>query len=1110
LFSLLSLSLAGVKTMTNRRPKTKTPSGKKRTSGRPEALRIRLLGGFSISVGRRTIEEDAWRLRKAANLVKLLALAAGQRLHREQVMEVLWPDLGPKAAANNLRVALHAARRILEPDPAVTSQCLTFGGEQLALCPDWELWVDTEAFEDAAATARRVKNLAAYRAAIELYAGDLLPRDRYEEWAEEHRRRLWEMYLSLLIGLAGLHEERADYGSAAEALQRVVAAEPTREEAYVGLMRLYALMGRKGEALAQYGRLKEFFLRELGTEPAASSRDLKEEITTGRFPPVHPPPVGLPPELSVGSSRHNLPVPRSSFVGRERELVEVKRELALTHLLTLTGAGGSGKTRLALEAARSLVGAYPDGVWLVELAELSEGTLLPQAVARVVGTEERPDQPLTDTLVMTLRSKLALLVLDNCEHLVGAVAQLIAVLLDSCPRLRVLATSREALNVAGEVRWPVPTLSVPNPQRSLTVEELERSESVRLFFERASARRPGLALTLANAQVVAKICRQLEGMPLGIELAAARVGTLSVEQIFERLKDSLKLLTGGDRTAVPRQRTLRGTLDWSHGLLDGPERILFRRLPAFVGGWTLEAAEAVGSAKGAEEADVLDLLSGLADKSLVVAKANGEGRVRYRLLEPIRQYAHEKLKDNGEAEAILRRHAAFFLSLAEDAEPRLWGPEQGKWFERLEAEHDNMRAALSWAIEQEEPELGLRLAGTLRWFWEGRGYHGEGRGWLEEALAKNGRASVAARAKALDGVGWLAVGQGDIDRGAVAAEEGLELIGGSDVEGINAAHFLRMLGQVAEMRGDYERAMELFEESLRLCREAGDGRGLSWALISLGNVSGCQGDHDQAMELYEEGMALSRELGDAAMLPKYLLNLGNVSMDRGDHVRATQLYEEVAALYREQGNRSGLEYALDNLGWASLVRGDYERAKTLHEESLRLSQELGDKVTATESVEGLACAAAAQGQAERTARLFGAAQALSEALGYHQPPTERNLSEPYLAVARAHLGKAAWEATFAEGRAMEFEEVVEYALSAQEPTTLRLPASERYSAGEPPATLTRREGEVAALMARGFANRQIAQELVISERTVDNHVANILKKLGLRSRAEVAACMDQR
>jgi DNA-binding CsgD family transcriptional regulator/tetratricopeptide (TPR) repeat protein len=304
--------------------------------------------------------------------------------------------------------------------------------------------------------------------------------------------------------------------------------------------------------------------------------------------------------------------------------------------------------------------------------------------------------------------------------------------------------------------------------------------------------------------------------------------------------------------------------------------------------------------------------------------------------------------------------------------------------------------------------------------------------------------------------------------------------------------------------------MELFEESLRLCREAGDGRGLSWALISLGNVSGCQGDHDQAMELYEEGMALSRELGDAAMLPKYLLNLGNVSMDRGDHVRATQLYEEVAALYREQGNRSGLEYALDNLGWASLVRGDYERAKTLHEESLRLSQELGDKVTATESVEGLACAAAAQGQAERTARLFGAAQALSEALGYHQPPTERNLSEPYLAVARAHLGKAAWEATFAEGRAMEFEEVVEYALSAQEPTTLRLPASERYSAGEPPATLTRREGEVAALMARGFANRQIAQELVISERTVDNHVANILKKLGLRSRAEVAACMDQR
>jgi predicted ATPase/DNA-binding SARP family transcriptional activator len=619
--------------VTNRRPKTKTQSDKKETSARLEAVRIRLLGGFSVSVGSRTIDEAAWRLKKAASLVKLLVLASGHHLHREQAMALLWPDLGLRAASNNLRQALHAARRAL--DPAAGSRYLASQDESLVLCPQGDLWVDVDAFEQAARTARRSRDPAAYEAAIDLYPGDLLPGDRYEEWAEEHRRRLREVYFSLLLGLARLHEDRADYDSAAEVLRRSVGEEPTREEAHVGLMRLYALMGSKGEAFAQYKRLEEILLTELGIEPAASSRALKEEIAAGRFPPKDARPLGSLAAAPLDAGKHNLPAPRTSFVGREPEMRKLKRELAMTRLLTLTGAGGCGKTRLALEMARELVGAYPDGVWLVEFAPLSDGALAAQAVATVLGVQEQPERSLTDTLVDFLRAKRALLVMDNCEHLVDAVARLADVLLNSSPHLGVLATSRESLNVEGELNWLVPSLSAPSLGDALTVEELEGYESVRLFVERARHRNPAFSLTSENAHAVAMICGRLEGIPLAIELAAARVG-LSVEQIATRLDDSLRLLTAGSRTASPRQRTLKGTLDWSYALLSEPEQRLFGRLSVFAGGWTLQAAEVVGAEGDTEEGDVLDLLSKLVEKSLVVAEATGLGGVRYKMLEPIR------------------------------------------------------------------------------------------------------------------------------------------------------------------------------------------------------------------------------------------------------------------------------------------------------------------------------------------------------------------------------------------------------------------------------------------------------------------------------------------
>jgi predicted ATPase/DNA-binding SARP family transcriptional activator/DNA-binding CsgD family transcriptional regulator len=1075
----------------------------------PEVVRVWLLGGFRVSVGSRTIDEDAWRLRKAAALVKLVALAPGYRLHREQAMEALWPDLGLSAASNNLRQTLHVARRTLHPDSEIASGYLSVSGEQLVLCPQGQLWVDVEAFEEAADTARRSKDPAAYRAAIELYSGELLPENRYEEWAESRRRELRQKFLSLLVELARLYEERGaeeELEPAVQALQRALAKDSTIEEAHVSLMRLYASSGRSGEALRQYERLSEALSGGLGAEPSASARALREEIAAGRFPATLTEPAGLPAGETVaggGVGKHNLPTQRSSFVGREGEMVEVKRALAMTRLLTLTGTGGSGKTRLALEVARELVGVYPDGVWLVELAPLSEGKLVPQAVAKAVGVPEQSARSLADALVETLRAKEMLLVLDNCEHLVEAAARLVAVLLDSCPRLRVLATSREALSVAGESRWPVPTLSVPDPRRSPTVGELERSESARLFAERARHRHPYFTMGSENARAVAEICRRLDGLPLAIELAAARVGTLSVEQISEKLEDSLKLLTRGDRTAVPRQRTLRGTLDWGHDLLSEPEQKLLRRLSVFAGGWTLESAEAVGWGNDIEQGETLDLLSGLVEKSLVVSEPTEDGGVRYRLLEPVRQYALEKLEESKNVESVRRRHAEYFLALAEEAEPELWGPEDKAWLERLEAEHDNLRAALSWTLERREAEPALRLAGGLWRFWITRGYYEEGRRWFEGALEKGER--TAARSRVLAGLGHLALWQGDLSRAKTAAQEGLKLSKEVGIKGMFAADFLIILGEVAMRTKEHnERAKELLEAALVLSRETGDRRGMAWSLGSLANVSSSQEDHERAKELYEEGLALSRELGGAETISVQLLSLGYEFLLEGNHERATALNEEAATLLRNRGYRTGLEKALDNLGWAALVRGDHNRATELFEESVALCKELGDKSTAAESLEGLACTAAAKGEAERAARLFGAAQGQYETGGYHHTPRERALREPYMADARSRLNGAVWEAKLEDGRAMSLEEAIGYAMSEEEDVAPSSHTPEQ-SRSEQPAALTRREDTVAALVARGLTNRQIATELSISEHTVATHVRRILRKLELASRTEIAS-----
>jgi len=1024
-----------------------------------------LLGSFRVAVGLRTIEESEWRLRKAASLLKLLALAPEHRLHKEQVKELLWPDLAPKAASNNLHHALHHVRRTLEPTRKPSaSRYLHLRGEQLALCPQEPLWVDVEAFEEAAIIAKRRREATVYRAALELYTGELLPEDRYEEWVQERREELKRTYINLLLELAALYEEREEFGAAIEALERTVAEEPTHEEAYARLMRLYTLSGRHQEALGQYERLRQVLMRELGREPAGASRLLYEKILAGRFPPVRWSQEAKKEEERLTErppeeGRHNLPPAWISFVGRERELAEVKRMLAKSWLLTLTGAGGSGKTRLAIEVAKELVSAYRDGVWLVELAGLSEPELVAQEVAAALGVRERPDRPLVSTLIDALRYEEMLLVLDNCEHLLGAVARLAKALLKVCPSLRILATTREPLGVEGETEWRVPTLSKPDSQRPPAVAELSGYESVRLFLDRARQRNPAFALTQNNAWAVAQICERLEGIPLAIELAAARVGVLSVEQIARRLEGSVKLLAAGSRTMDPRHQTLRATLDWSYELLDEAERDLFERFSVFMGGWTLKAAEVIGAGDGIEEEDVLGLLSELIDKSLVVSEPGDNGAMRYRILEPIRQYAQDKLEESEEeVEAAKRRHASFFLALAEKAESELEGPQQQEWLERLDKEHDNLRAALSWALDQGEAELGLRLGGALGWFWWLRGHSSEGRRWLEAALMNLDAASEPTQAKGLTKAG-------------------------------------RMVWE----QGDSERAAALSEEGLALSRELGDTAGIVDALVNLGIIALFQTNFERVSALLEEAVALQRTV-------IALQTLGLVAVCQRDCERAMALHEETLALSRKIGDKSGTTLSLFLGALAALGLGNHRRVRELCAQGLEQCQHLGVKRGISNNLRILAALASSQGRPVRSARLWGAAEALYEAIGTTLSPAERLHFEPYIDADRAQLNQAMWEAAWAEGRAMTPEEAVEYALSEEEkPLPSVSPPPEESLDGRQPAKLTRRQQEVAALVGRGLTNRQIAEELSISERTVDAHLREILGKLGLDSRVQIAA-----
>ena len=700
----------------------------------------------------------------------------------------------------------------------------------------------------------------------------------------------------------------------------------------------------------------------------------------------------FPPLRTIDPTPHrtNLPQPATDFIGREKQIAEAGELLKRTQLLTLTGAGGCGKTRLGLEIAAVHIGEYSDGVWLVELGALSDPDLAGRTVASVLGIRETRGEGTLSMLAAHLRTKELLLILDNCEHLLDACAVLTGALIAQCSKVRILATSREALGIPGEVSYRVPSLALPRSPAEATAASLSDVESVRLFVDRASLAEPTFGLTDQNAPPIASICQRLDGLPLALELAAGRVRSLPVEQINARLEHCFRLLTGGSRTALPRQQTLRSVIDWSYNLLAEKERALLGRLSVFSGGWTVEGAESVCSdqeqtADSIDEFEVVELLVSLVEKSLVVFD---EARGRYRMLETVRQYARDRLLESGSAEAWRDRHLAYFLELGEIAEPHLVGAKQQIWLQRLEEEHDNFRAALEWSLGA-NVDSGIRIAAAIWRLWDLHGHVGEGRRWIAELLAaKSGEESRAARARML--------------------------LGG---------------GQMARNQGDYDTARRLLDECLSIYRSRDDREGVAGALNNLGNLEFDLGNLAMAKAHHEESLAIRRQQHDKSGIAASSGNLGNVARQQGDAAEAKRLYGESLTLSRELGDSNRIAMALNHLGVVALDEGNFAEALPLFVEALLLKHQVGERAGLAAALERIAAIPIAGSDPERAARLLGAASRLRGEVGVPLPPDERPEYEKVVAGIRTAMADdEMFEAEWAAGCAMTTDEVVALAV----------------------------------------------------------------------------------
>lgn len=913
-----------------------------------------------------------------------------------------------------------------------------------------------------------------------------------------------------------------------------------------------------------------------------------------------------------GAVPHNLPAEVTAFLGRAKELDEVAQLFDGSRLVTLTGPPGIGKSRLSMEVARKLVPQYPDGVWLVELASVTDGASVPLAVASAISVEEVAGESLIETIVSRLGERRLLLMLDNCEHLIRRCAEMVNALLRGCPELRIVATSREAFGIAGETIWQVPPLSVPDLPHQRP-DALMGYGAVELFVDRARAIQPSFSLTTEVAPAVAELCRGVDGIPLAIELAASRIEALTPADIARRLDDRFGLLSRGNHSALPRHQALQAALDWSHDLLSGHERVLLRRLSVFTGGFELEAVEAIYRGGEVQGEEVFDLLVSLVAKSLVVAETSNASHARYRLLETIRAYARERLDEAGETDEHQRRHVAWYLGLAERAEPELTGPDQQRWLDRLEAERENLRCALEWSLANAETEWALRLAGALVLFWRVHCHFSEGRDLLHRAISVSHAAAPELRAKALWGAGFLALMTGDLEGAGRALEKSLacfrEL---GDLKG--CARALLVLGNTREFR-DPSGAMSLLEESGALAREAGDAwclahalgcsamaheiandvtaaralfeqglavarqaqdkQGLRFNLIGLASPALAQGDYRRAEPVLEEALVLTQELGEDYATAMGLRCLGELAAGRGDYERARELLEQSLSLIRAvgppseeperlivvglakavhaggdrsdahqlfeqalalcpsedhvspdllqglgelcaeegdlaearrlwekardiaeaRGSKASTATALHSLGQLARDAGDCRRAAALHHEGLQLRRQSGDAHGMADSIEAVGGLAAVARRHQHAARLFGAAGAIREANGYARPAWASVRYQADVALITEALSAEELERAYAQGAALSIEDTVIEASKGR---------GARAQTGSGWGSLTDTEKQVAALVAEGLTNPEIAERLFLGLGTVKDHVSRIFAKLGVSRRRELA------
>ncbi len=727
--------------------------------------------------------------------------------------------------------------------------------------------------------------------------------------------------------------------------------------------------------------------------------------------------------LSVSYDRfHSLPAPLTPLVGREEELGALVSLLTSgeSRLITVTGPGGVGKTRLALRAGAELSDVFAGGVLFVDLSPLREPELVPPTIGQALGLRQVAEQSALEQITDALAGRDMLLILDNMEQVVDAAADL-AALLALLPTLTVLVTSREVLRLSAEREFPLAPLRLPPEGRRPALADLARNAAVALFISRSQAVNPTFALTEENMTTVAQIVRRLDGLPLAIELAAARSKVLSPPALLARLDHRLHLLTGGARDQPSRLRTLRDAVAWSYDLLPQSEQMLFRRLAVFAGGFTLDAAETVA---GRETPAVLDGIASLVDKSLIRRLDSGDdAEVRLGMLETVLAYARECLAASGDEPDARKRHAEWACALVETAEPHLVGPDQDQWLDRLDAERDNLRAALGWACESGEAELAQRLAGGLWRFWVTRGYLIEGDAWTTRAFSLLRPVSPLVHAKALHHLGNLALDLGDYDRAEQAYQAGLTIRRASGTAA-EVATSLNGLGLVAFYQSDYPRARHLHEESLALRRQAGDQQGLGNSLTNLGNVANAEGDYAQAVSLHEEALAIRRAMGDTGAVAYSLFNLGDVARHRGDLQEARRLFTESLALFREVGGKLGVGYALDNLARVAYRQGEHVQAARLLGEALALRQELGDKRGLVECLEALAPVAAAPGQPETGARLFGAVDRVRHEIQAPLPPAESDAHAHEVESLRRRLGATAFDAAWESGRSWSLHDAV--------------------------------------------------------------------------------------